>query len=202
MDNMIQHEYCFLVNVKSHSPTGCMDTLGDAAFSFFSSSLARKAECVRAAGARWTEECSRECRTPGDPPQGGSRSAAHRRREADHSAVATVQERSARKPVSLAISSPRQAKSAPRSQQFPQHGAVAAVLVLAITAERKIGLMRQRGQHIEFTAAIRRANLFGISARMRSMPGRQPRRAPEPVQRSATGSGTRRHNNRAAQSQL
>jgi enterochelin esterase-like enzyme len=39
VDNLIQHEYCFLVNVKSHSPVQCMDTLGDAAFSFFSSSV-------------------------------------------------------------------------------------------------------------------------------------------------------------------
>jgi enterochelin esterase-like enzyme len=41
VDNMIQHEYAFLMNVKGHSPVQCMDTLGDAAFSFFSSSLAR-----------------------------------------------------------------------------------------------------------------------------------------------------------------
>lgn len=39
VDQMIQHEYCFLVNVKSHNPIQCMDTLGDAAFSFFSSSV-------------------------------------------------------------------------------------------------------------------------------------------------------------------
>lgn len=39
VDNMVQHEYCFLVNVKSHNPIQCMDTLGDAAFSFFSSSI-------------------------------------------------------------------------------------------------------------------------------------------------------------------
>jgi S-formylglutathione hydrolase FrmB len=41
-DNMIQHEYCFLVNVKSHNPIQCMDTLGDAAFSFFSSSVLKQ----------------------------------------------------------------------------------------------------------------------------------------------------------------
>jgi endo-1,4-beta-xylanase len=40
-DNMVQHEYCFFVNVKSHNPTQCMDSLGDAAFSFFSSSMAK-----------------------------------------------------------------------------------------------------------------------------------------------------------------
>jgi endo-1,4-beta-xylanase len=38
-DNMIQHEYSFLMNVKGHNPVWCMDTLGDAAFSFFSSSV-------------------------------------------------------------------------------------------------------------------------------------------------------------------
>lgn len=42
VDNMIQHEYCFLVNVKSHNPIQCMDTLGDAAFSFFSSVMVHK----------------------------------------------------------------------------------------------------------------------------------------------------------------
>ena len=39
VENMVQHEYCFLVNVKAHNPVQCMDTLGDAAFSFFSSSV-------------------------------------------------------------------------------------------------------------------------------------------------------------------
>src|SRR5579872_2237934 len=39
VDNMIQHEYCLLLNVKAHNPNWCMDTLGDAAFSFFSSSV-------------------------------------------------------------------------------------------------------------------------------------------------------------------
>ncbi len=46
-DNMIQHDYCFFTNVKSHNPTQCMDTLGDAAFSFFSSSLVRKTNAAR-----------------------------------------------------------------------------------------------------------------------------------------------------------
>ena len=41
-DNMIQHEYAFLMNVKGHNPIQCMDTLGDAAFSFFSSSILRR----------------------------------------------------------------------------------------------------------------------------------------------------------------
>ena len=39
VDNLIQHEYCYLVNVKSHNPIQCMDSLGDAAFAFFSSSV-------------------------------------------------------------------------------------------------------------------------------------------------------------------
>lgn len=38
-DNMVQHEYCLLLNVKGHNPIWCMDTLGDAAFSFFSSAV-------------------------------------------------------------------------------------------------------------------------------------------------------------------
>jgi hypothetical protein len=41
-DNMVQHELCFLINVKPHNPTQRMGTLGDAAFSFLSSSLAHK----------------------------------------------------------------------------------------------------------------------------------------------------------------
>lgn len=40
-DHMVQHEYCFFVNVKSHNPIQCMDSLGDAAFAFFSSSIPR-----------------------------------------------------------------------------------------------------------------------------------------------------------------
>ena len=39
VDKMIQHEYAFLANVKGHNPIQSMDTLGDAAFSFFSSSV-------------------------------------------------------------------------------------------------------------------------------------------------------------------
>ena len=51
VDNLIQHEYCFLVNVKGHSPAQCMDTLGDAAFSFFTSSvLTQKPGGVRPPG--------------------------------------------------------------------------------------------------------------------------------------------------------
>ncbi len=38
-EHMVQHEYCLLLNVKAHNPVWCMDTLGDAAFSFFSSSV-------------------------------------------------------------------------------------------------------------------------------------------------------------------
>ncbi len=51
VDNLVQHEYCFLVNVKGHNPTQCMDTLGDAAFSFFTSSvLTQKPGGVRPPG--------------------------------------------------------------------------------------------------------------------------------------------------------
>lgn len=39
LQNRIPHEFCVFTNVKGHSPTGCMDSLGDAAFAFFSSSL-------------------------------------------------------------------------------------------------------------------------------------------------------------------
>lgn len=52
VDNMIQHEYCFLVNVKSHSPTLCMDTLGDEAFSFFSSSVLHQKPGEQPTGAK------------------------------------------------------------------------------------------------------------------------------------------------------
>jgi endo-1,4-beta-xylanase len=41
-DNMVQHEYCLLLNVKAHNPAWCMDTLGYAALSFFSSSVMRQ----------------------------------------------------------------------------------------------------------------------------------------------------------------
>jgi len=41
IENSVQHEFCVLSNVKGHSPTGCTDSLGDAAFSFFSSSMMR-----------------------------------------------------------------------------------------------------------------------------------------------------------------
>jgi endo-1,4-beta-xylanase len=41
-ENMVQHEYAFLMNVKGHNPVQCMDTLGDAAFAFFSSSVLKQ----------------------------------------------------------------------------------------------------------------------------------------------------------------
>jgi endo-1,4-beta-xylanase len=41
MQKAIPHEFCLFTNVKSHSPAGCLDTLGDATFSFFSSSIMR-----------------------------------------------------------------------------------------------------------------------------------------------------------------
>jgi endo-1,4-beta-xylanase len=50
VDHMVQHEYCFFVNVKSHNPTQCMDTLGDAAFAFFSSSIMTQKYTARPAG--------------------------------------------------------------------------------------------------------------------------------------------------------
>jgi dipeptidyl aminopeptidase/acylaminoacyl peptidase len=39
----LQHEFYFLMNVKGHNPVQCMNTMGDGALGFFSSSLARKA---------------------------------------------------------------------------------------------------------------------------------------------------------------
>jgi endo-1,4-beta-xylanase len=39
LKNSVPHEFCVFTNVKGHSPVGCMDSLGDSAFSFFSSSL-------------------------------------------------------------------------------------------------------------------------------------------------------------------
>lgn len=41
MQNGVAHEFCVFTNVKSHNPAGCLNTLGDAAFSFFSSSIMR-----------------------------------------------------------------------------------------------------------------------------------------------------------------
>ena len=41
LKNSVQHEFCVFTNVKGHSPNGCTDSLGDAAYSFFSSSLPR-----------------------------------------------------------------------------------------------------------------------------------------------------------------
>jgi endo-1,4-beta-xylanase len=39
--NMIQHEFYFLTNVKGHNRSQCISTMGDGAFAFFSSSLAK-----------------------------------------------------------------------------------------------------------------------------------------------------------------
>jgi hypothetical protein len=36
LKNSVQHEFCVLTNVKGHNPVECVNTLGDAAFSFFS----------------------------------------------------------------------------------------------------------------------------------------------------------------------
>jgi len=41
LKNSVQHEFCVFSNVKSHNPVRCMDTLGDSAFAFFSSSVMR-----------------------------------------------------------------------------------------------------------------------------------------------------------------
>lgn len=41
LKNSVQHEFCVFTNVKGHSPNGCTDSLGDAAYSFFSSTLPR-----------------------------------------------------------------------------------------------------------------------------------------------------------------
>ena len=37
--NMVPHEFYFLTNVKGHNRSQCLDTMGDAAFTFFSSSM-------------------------------------------------------------------------------------------------------------------------------------------------------------------
>jgi len=39
--NMIPHEFYFLTNVKGHNRSQCLNTMGDGAFAFFSSSLVR-----------------------------------------------------------------------------------------------------------------------------------------------------------------
>jgi enterochelin esterase-like enzyme len=39
MQHAVPHEFCVFTNVKRHNPAECLDTLGDAAFSFFSSSI-------------------------------------------------------------------------------------------------------------------------------------------------------------------
>lgn len=50
--HLVQHEFCFLVNVKTHNPVQCMDSLGDAAFSFFSSSIMTHRYSAGAGGNR------------------------------------------------------------------------------------------------------------------------------------------------------
>jgi dipeptidyl aminopeptidase/acylaminoacyl peptidase len=42
--NMVQHEFYFLTNVKGHNRTQCLDTMGDAAFAFFSSSILKQSQ--------------------------------------------------------------------------------------------------------------------------------------------------------------
>jgi hypothetical protein len=41
LKNEVPHQFCYLSNVKGHNRAQCIDTLGDSAFSFFSSSLVR-----------------------------------------------------------------------------------------------------------------------------------------------------------------
>jgi hypothetical protein len=41
---MVPHEFYFLTNVKGHNRRQCLDTMGDAAFTFFSSSLLRQGQ--------------------------------------------------------------------------------------------------------------------------------------------------------------
>jgi endo-1,4-beta-xylanase len=50
--NLIQHEFYFLTNVKGHNPVQCMNTMGDSAFGFFSSSLVHKSTPPAGARAR------------------------------------------------------------------------------------------------------------------------------------------------------
>ena len=42
--NMVPHEFYFLMNVKGHNRQQCLDTMGDAAFTFFSSSLLKQGQ--------------------------------------------------------------------------------------------------------------------------------------------------------------
>jgi dienelactone hydrolase/S-formylglutathione hydrolase FrmB len=44
LKNMVPHEFFFLMNVKGHNRTQCLNTMGDAAFTFFSSSILHQAE--------------------------------------------------------------------------------------------------------------------------------------------------------------
>ena len=41
--HLIQHEFYFLTNVKGHNRTQCLNTMGDSAFTFFSSALVNRA---------------------------------------------------------------------------------------------------------------------------------------------------------------
>ncbi len=57
--NMIPHEFYFLMNVKGHNRVQCLNTMGDGAFAFFSSSLVRPQGAAKAG--------------PGAPPEGSKR---------------------------------------------------------------------------------------------------------------------------------
>ena len=41
MEHLVQHEFCFMANVKTHNRVLVMDSVGDAEFTFFSSSLTK-----------------------------------------------------------------------------------------------------------------------------------------------------------------
>jgi hypothetical protein len=43
LKNMVQHEFYFLMNVKGHNRTQCLNTMGDGAVAFFGSTLLNKA---------------------------------------------------------------------------------------------------------------------------------------------------------------
>lgn len=51
--SMVQHEFYFLTNVKGHNRGQCLNTMGDAALAFFSSSLTRQQGAAPVAAAGW-----------------------------------------------------------------------------------------------------------------------------------------------------
>ena len=86
------------------------------------------------------------------------------------------------------------------SQQLAQQRTMAARLVFAITADREIGVMRERGQHVERLARGRRRHFRAIlSGEGRPLPVgfRGPGRVSS-WRRSARGPETRRRTSRGA----